>query len=123
MCFGDWRAGRLIRIIVTTCDAGVGGPFTFNPNYQRVGISFFGGLGITTLTNDWEVSIDGVGQILIPINQTGYHFTLATHGDLPTHKFTLTKQTGSPIATVIEYIAPEEMIQSAIDEFKREYKF
>lgn len=123
MCFADWRAGRLIRTVVNTIGFNTGDKLIYPANMQRVGISFYEGLGVTTLTNTAIVTVDNTGQFAVPVNTLGLHFTLATHGDLPTHTFVVSKQAGAPVILVLEYIAPEEMIVAAIEDFKRSYPY
>lgn len=123
MCFGDWRAGRLIRCKFSQVDTSVVATTVFTANMQRVGITFWPSVANASLTAGILIIIDGIAQCVLFTNGPPIHLTLATHGDLPTHAFTLQRQAVNALCAVIEYIAPETMIQAAIDEFSREYKF
>lgn len=129
MCFMDWRIGRLIRSEVTTIP-GLAGFVTFRPNRQRVGISFLPPPGNAIIGGyvpgviQVAVSRDGVSFIggTLCASDKELHFTLATHGELPTLGFGAGTPGGqNENATVIEYFAPESVLTLGLELLRREY--
>jgi len=124
MCINDWRIGRLIRSVFYPAEGHVGSTLTLPTNYQRVGLT------LTAI----ETAVPTGGGILAQDGSTGntifmlspeasiFHCTLATHGDLPMRRWFFTPVGGTTLAfSVIEYIAPEEYLASALEQFQTEY--
>jgi hypothetical protein len=120
MCINDWRIGRFIRTVITTKILAVGTSFTFNANRQRVGFTVGADLNIVvTAAEIGLLSIDG-NQFCEFDESTGpLHFSILTHGDLPTKKFTVRAVGTGVTFGIIEYFLSEEILQAGYDEFRR----
>jgi len=117
----DWRFGSLIRTQPTAISLGAGGTITIARNAQRVGLTIT--QGVIGATATLSIVIDGIGSMLFggSFVSPQLHVTLATHGDLPTRQFVGTAGAAGFTGLLLEYIAPQEYITAAIEEFKRSY--
>lgn len=121
MCLMDWQLGRLIRSQVDYNSVPAATTITWPSNPQRVGFSFILSTGGT-----WVIGPDSqqiaVGLFPTVSNGLQFHFTLATHGDLPT-RFFAARNNGGVTATIltIQYFLPEEYLQYAMEQLKQKY--
>lgn len=122
MCFMDWRIGRLIRSNVIFANDGGNSAITLSPNQCRVGITFVNTADYILATPNEVVIQDSNGNVIHVISQyqPPWHITIATHGDLPTMGFISSNDVGAQANCVIEYIAPEWLLQLGIEQLKRE---
>lgn len=125
MCFNDWRIGRLIRVIPGQVRAGSDGAFTIPANRQRVGLSVSINGSATTVAGTTQITSQDVseGYHLMQAFNSPWFVTLATHGELPTLSFLVTPPNlATVLILVTQWIAPEEMLAVALEQFQNEYK-
>lgn len=123
MCFMDWRIGRLIRTIDLSQDSDATGIISIPADRNRVGITFAPDVSGSV----YEIGLDQSGAVTkifsLSPSASALHFTLATHGDLPTHKFLLQNTTpGVTHFGVWTYIAPEWLIALGLKQLEDERK-
>lgn len=120
MCINDWRLGRLIRSQAREYSLGVGGTLAIQADQNRVGISFMMAMGATA--SSVTISVGGVSLVsLAQFEQLEAHFTLATHGDLPTRDFIVARRSGTALGSVVEYFAPADYLAAGLREFETLY--
>ena len=109
MCVGDYRLGRLVRIQIF--DEVITSPneVLFPANMNRVGVSIFAPDSSSVQIN-WDVIISGTRGFLMLTTMEPLHFTLLTHGDLPTKSFVVFASIGDTQIQVIEYFLPESVL-------------
>lgn len=119
MCMSDWRLGRLIRTVGSFQTVANAGTMVIGTNRDRVGIIISIDVSSTASVTRVSIDVDGLRAMSLSTTNPQVIYTLASHGDLPTRQFTMTAQgTGFNIG-VLELIAPEKMIDAAIEEFVR----
>lgn len=124
MCFGDWRAGRLIRSVTHALLTQASPDLILPANPQRVGVTICCTDVLGTFIGYISAIEDDTANVLFisPASSSPFHITLATHGDLPTRRLVLALTGGaSTLGSVIEYMATEEMLAVAIEQFNTEY--
>lgn len=122
MCFQDWRIGRLIRAQTTVITLASGASFVIPRNSIRVGISFgnYQGSGSIIVLPDSLPTTGGEGWD--PAIGGPLHFTLATHGDLPTRPWYLVCNIAlGTNVSFTEYFATEKGLAMGLQEFQRQY--
>ena len=121
MCIGDWRLGRLIRSEISFFNISSGINITKQRNPQRVGLT----VGVIEApfanTAFIQLMVDDIDFTILPFNRPIFHCTLQTHGDLPTRKFDVGMGSSVVQGAWIEYFMPEEYIQAALEDFRRQY--
>lgn len=124
MCFNDWRIGRLIRTNLIFYSAGSPVTFIIPQNSQRVGLTIY--------VQDSDVSERVTGTLNEPTSTLAialldsivgrYDWNIAMHGDFPTRSYQLVCEVGNTgNVSVVEYIAPEEYLAAALEQFRTEY--
>ena len=143
MCVGDWRLGRLIKPVITRFNTLGSVNIAYPPNPCRVGITLAQGLGAAFLSGlsesggplpaavsisgelddayAFKVLIDSNDGIIITSLALPWHITLATHGALPTRRFSIASVLQDVNGLVIEYFLPEDVLSAALESFKTDY--
>lgn len=129
MCMNDWRIGRLIRSKRTFITSSVVDGFTIGASMDRVGIMFTLGSMPSFITDSLAPSIGAikidaddstVGQLNAVVPSVIY--TLATHGELPTLRWSTSDLGASVDVVVVEWFMPEQYLAVALKQFETEYK-
>lgn len=120
MCISDYRIGKRIRAVPSNWDnnAGIGGLYPARPD--RIAITFLPRPAIGTATFFATIAIDDIAVAILQAQGPGLHFSVLTHGDLPTHKFQLGVGVTLATAGIIEYFLPNDVLNANIEEFYRE---
>lgn len=145
MCVGDWRLGRLIRIQQTNWNTTGSVALSLAANPQRVGVmcalrqnpvqtisistSGFNGLVDYTesgaLTPNFAVTMTVDSKalcVLTPYNPMQF-MTLATHGDISTRAMGITLLgSTNAVGTWTEFFLPEDVLRTALESLRSEYK-
>jgi len=121
MCVGDWRFGRLIRCRGYHALTGAGGSFSLNSNMQRVGITIVAKqladiVSVSVTTSNGTFSFPDLTADLRIL-----HFTLLTHGELPTYRFNVADGGAGSICELFEYTCEEAVLQQAYELLRQDY--
>lgn len=121
MCVGDWRLGRLVRSVHSTWIISGSGNLVLPANPQRVALS----VSLTTAHASaltWaNLAVGSTPLTVIPLNDSHFHITLLTHGDLVTKSFTISQGSNASTGSWVEYLLPEGMLTEALETFRRQY--
>lgn len=128
MCLTDWRLGRLTRSIPSSITVAFGTPMSIAASSQRVAIRLSISSTITPVFDSIAASnpslIVSSGGLVVSkldvFNRTEL-LSFITHGDMPSRAFTISIAASSLVLSVIEWFLPEEVIQEALENLKREY--
>jgi len=110
MCVSDWRVARLIRCRLIAAITPPETAYILPSNRQRVGVSFAitpvaGNALIQVRNSDAFVSMN---EIVAPFQFL--HFTVKSHGELPTLRWNLTTDGIVTVVTIVEYYLPEDVL-------------
>jgi hypothetical protein len=119
MCIEDWRLARLVRSVQQAQTIAANGTFTLAANMQRVGLTVGSvGTAISSLAQI-TIAVNGIGFWSLKQNETYFHATIVTHGDLVTKSWAFTPIAFSPVLGITEYLMPEGYLQAGLEEFER----
>lgn len=113
----DWRVGRLVRTNVLPSLFG-GGTMTIPKNQQRVGLLITGGQTDNTFIPWVNVTIDTGTIFPLSFAQNSTQlWLLTTHGDFPTHGFTIVNSFANCVIGAIEFVMPENYLAAGLEQF------
>ena len=122
MCIGDWRAGRLIRTDRRQVTLLTGQATTVPANRQRVGITFANGSAQIGVLASAVITAGGVIIDALRTAEGTKHYTMLTHGELPTLDFSINVTGATLIICIVEYTMPESYLTAMLGEFARLYR-
>lgn len=121
MCVGDWRLGRLIRSQGTDFSTSVASQLTFQRNAQRVAVMIAIDPLFAMSTGVTELTFDNLAVVTVNFYNPMSIISLQTHGDLPTHKFTIAASEDVVTGTITEFFMPEHYLAAALKQFESDY--
>ncbi len=109
MCVGDLRLGRLVRTVITDIEIANPDEVLFPANQNRVGVTIFAPNDSSVQIN-WDVLQSQTNGFFAITTMEPLHFTLLTHGDLPTKSFVIFANIANTQITVMEYFLPDSVV-------------
>jgi len=120
MCLIDWRLGRLVTpVFHGEINANA---FTLPANRQRVAVMLVAATPNNILDTQCIISIDdNQFDFLSPNHPVGL-YSLTTHGDIPTRRFSANDAQDGTNLLVTEFFMPEKYLNTLLEEFMRSIK-
>ena len=122
MCIGDWRAGRLIRTTRRQVTLLTGQSTSVLANRQRVGITIAQAGAKIADAASVTITVGGVSIDALRANEGTKHYSMLTHGELPTLDFVISVTGATLIIGIVEYTMPESYLNAMLGEFSRLYR-